>query len=155
MDERWYAWIPIPSMDLGSGLNTDKDIGLHLSVTVCRPALVERQLKLAVYLEHFTVHTGELVKSVNLEIRPENALRLSKVSGWPSGLEWQGASLTWETPRVSFVRHRLAACRHTLIVHSQGQPSLSSTIYLGPIPLIRPNQQCEPVQVVSSRVSFS
>lgn len=74
-----------------------------LSVILSRPALVDRQLRKAIYIEHLSVHTGELVKSVNLGLHPYEVDELSQRPAWPGHIEWRDLGSIWEEERVRLI----------------------------------------------------
>lgn len=71
-----------------------------LSIIIARPALIERQLRKAIFVDHLSVHTGELVKSVNLGVEHAEVEQLAEQPGWPSVAEWREVGARWEKLRV-------------------------------------------------------
>lgn len=77
-----------------------------------RQALVDRQLTTAIFIEHLSVHSGELAKSVNLGFSAEEVVTVSKQAGWPCDLRWTHTGADWEKPRVSTCTCRFHQADH-------------------------------------------
>lgn len=71
-----------------------------LSIIIARPALIERQLRKAIFVDHLSVHTGELIKSVSLGVEHAEVEQLAEQPEWPSVAEWREVGARWEKVRV-------------------------------------------------------